>query len=531
VKRRHGIVIGILLAAVVAGGVVAAFAFTGSSQRAAVLRQARGLLGEIPIPKKIHFRTRAKLPDLSARALNRFERTGLNEKTPGTREHAAGERALSSSAFPQTRVLPTGGRGRMRVLTQSLIDKGHAIFIAEPDVATNGRRVMVTWNDGAAFSKDGGRHFRFVNPATAFPKAHDGFCCDQVSVYAPAQNLWLWALQYWEDATGNILRLAVGRGNAGFDRHVFQLIDLSPSSYGFSQTANFDYPDLGLTKNNLLLTVNTYDEDSYVGTLVLRIPLADLALNTPTLQNARYFKTHNNTAVLTAGAKETMYILSHASSSSLQLWSWADSELNPRVWDPIAHTPYPYFGPIGYNCRRKGGPPASDWCERLLDSGPTNDDRPTTAWLSNGLIGVAWNAQQAPGRGFPYPYVMVVRIDESTKAVVDEPFIWSPKYAFQFLDMAPNGRGDLGGLVLTGGGTTYQGCAAIGRPASASGKRAWDARLTDRSDRDPSEAKAGDYLGVSPLTPTGRTWVGSCNTLHGGRGPQNEGIRFVAFSR
>ena len=536
-RRRRVISLVLLLGAgAVAVAIVAALELTGSS-RETLLHPASHFLRTLPVPKLIHFRSRARLPDLSARALNHFERTGLNDRTPKT--HVSGERVVRSSDFPETRVLGTGGGAGMRVARQALVDKGHAVFIAEPDIATNGRRVMITWNDGVGFSQDGGRHFRFVDPATAkgFPPAADGFCCDQVAVYAPGENLWLWLLQYWPDRTGaNILRLAVGRGDTAFDTNTFQALDLSPRRYAWDTSpgapaASFDYPDAALTRQNLFLTANVYLDDDYSGTLVLRIPLADLAADAPTLQNARWFTTKNFTAVLTAGATNTMYILSHSSNSALQLWSWADGVANPVQYKPIQHTGYRYFGLVGYNCRRKGGPPASDWCERLQDFGPTNDDRPTTAWIANGVIGVAWNAQQAPAAGFPYPYVMVVQIDEKTKTVIDEPIIWNRRYAFQYLDAAPNARGDVGGLVLTGGGSTYEGCAALGRARSALGKHRWNARLADRSNRDPSEAKAGDFLGVSPVTTTASTWVGACNTLHGGRGPQNEGIRFVAFGR
>jgi len=533
-RRRVVIALVVLgIAGAATGGTLLALSSTGSSERAVIHRVSR-LIGKLPVPKHVRFKTRVSLPDLTARALKRLERGGLNETLSPTAVRAA-EPLLRSSAFPQTRVLPAKTPERLRLLRQTLVDKGHALFIAEPDVATNGNRVMVTWNDGAGFSRDSGRHFTFVDPKDEriFPPAHGGFCCDQVALYAPGEDLWIWLLQYWQDGTGNILRLAVGRGDASFDTHNFQVLDLAPSSYGWSHSAFFDYPDAALTKQNLFVSVNAFDDGAYAGTLVLRVPLADLAFPSPTLRNARYLTTRSRTAVLTAGASDTMYVLSHAGTAALRLWSWSDGSAAP---DPPAgilvhHTRYPFSGFIPFRCRRTGGPPASDWCERLLDSGPTNDDRPTTAWVANGVIGVAWNAQQAPARGFPYPFVMVVRIDEHTKKVIDEPFIWNRHYAFEFLDAAPNGQGDLGGLVLAGGGSSYEGCAAVGRASGSRAKSPWEARLADRSNRDPSEAKAGDYLGVSPATVGARTWVGACNTLRGGRGPENVGIRFFAFGR
>jgi hypothetical protein len=390
---------------------------------------------------------------------------------------------------------------------------------------------MITWNDGAAFSRDGGRTFTFADPAVVFPSAHDGFCCDQSAVYVPRYDLWVWVLQYWSDDAGNIIRLAVARGDSGFDNRVFQQIDLSPATFGSSNTAEFDYPDAGLTNSNFFLSVNTFDNDRYDGTFVVRIPLADLAAATPSIANARFLKTDNDSAALVAGAQDTMYFASHVDTARLRLWAWPDNSTSTSSY-LVDHKRYTYFSRLPFSCPRKGGPAGNNWCERRLESGAvTNDDRPTTAWMANGVIGVAWNVQQAPAHGFPYPYVMVVRINEATKALINEPSIWNRKYAFEYLDVAPNGKGELGGLAVQGGGSDYENCAALARPVNAGSRRPWEARLVDVSDHDPAEPTAGDYLGVAKTGSAGNAWSGACYTIHRARGPQNVGIRFVSFRR
>jgi hypothetical protein len=526
----------VLVGAIAAGAAVGVtflvLSLTGSSKPEAVLRpaaalvrRARGVAGELPRPRRIHFKTRLSLPNLSALALGRLQREGLNEKLPPTRVRAV-ERVVRSSSFPQTQMHGRGGS--VRFLRRKVVDAGHALFIAEPDIAANGPRVMVTWNDGVAFSRNGGRTFTFADPAAVFPEVHDGFCCDQSAVYVPRFDLWVWVLQYWPDSSGNIIRLAVAHGNSGFDNRLFQLIDLTPATFGWPSDTEFDYPDTGLTDNNFFLTVNTFDP-RYDGTLVLRIPLADLGAATPTIANSRYLKTENDSAALAAGARDTMYFASHVDTARLRLWAWPDNSTSTTSYT-VDHTRYPYSPFEPFKCKRKGGAASSDWCERLLESsGPTNDDRPTTAWVANGVIGVAWNAQQSPARGFPYPFVMVVRINEATKKLRDEPFIWSRKSAFQYLDVAPNGNGDLGGLVVEGGGRDYESCAALVRRGNAGTRSPWRGRLVDVSDHDPAAAKAGDYLGVTPTRSGGSAWAGSCYAIHRGSGPQNVGIRFVSF--
>jgi len=66
--------------------------------------------------------------------------------------------------------------------------------------------VLVTYNAGISVSTDGGQNFTDINlfnpqpgnPARTsfFPQSDGGLCCDQVVVYLPNQNLFVWLLQY-----------------------------------------------------------------------------------------------------------------------------------------------------------------------------------------------------------------------------------------------------------------------------------------------------------------------------------------------
>jgi hypothetical protein len=124
---------------------------------------------------------------------------------------------------------------------------------------------------------------------------------------------------------------------------------------------------------------------------------------------------------------------------------------------------------------------------------------------------------------------MVVRIDLETMKVKDEPFIWNPRHAYSYSAFTPNARGEIGGVVLAGGGDRYQTCTTLLGEVDAGG--GWDARAADSSDHDPFKNEAGDYLGISTAGPGSNVWVGACMALHGGSGYRDVEIRLLRFGR
>jgi hypothetical protein len=97
-----------------------------------------------------------------------------------------------------------------------------------------------------------------------------------------------------------------------------------------------------------------------------------------------------------------------------------------------------------------------------------------------------WSANRKANR--PYPYVRVVRLDETMKAVVDEPDIWSAGYAFAYPDAYPNEEGDVGVTVFRGGGTRYPGHVVGFRDDTAG---AWRLRTTRDSSMGQPTASGG----------------------------------------
>ena len=70
----------------------------------------------------------------------------------------------------------------------------------------------MTGNWFASKSNDGGNNWSLVDPFTQFPSAAGGFCCDQVVIYEPSRDIWIWILQYVRSGGSNIFRVAVCRG-------------------------------------------------------------------------------------------------------------------------------------------------------------------------------------------------------------------------------------------------------------------------------------------------------------------------------
>ena len=77
--------------------------------------------------------------------------------------------------------------------------------VCEPTAASSGADLLVTGNWFASRSSDAGQSWQFVDPETMFPASMGGFCCDQVALYEPSRDLWIWLLQYRTDATGTNL--------------------------------------------------------------------------------------------------------------------------------------------------------------------------------------------------------------------------------------------------------------------------------------------------------------------------------------
>ena len=379
--------------------------------------------------------------------------------------------------------------------------------VCEPTTAANERQLFLTGNWFASTSTDAGANWTVVDPFTKFPASAGGFCCDQVVLYNPSQKIWIWLLQYVQGSNGqNLFRIAISR-EATFGSWYWW--DFTPSGVNAAWTNNwFDYPDMAFTNANLFVTFNMFNaNDQWQRAVVFRFPLATLAAGTSL--GYRFWATTNNGSIrLTRGAGATMYMGSHNSASQIRVLQWPDSgtsiswtDTNVRAWSAGA---YSAPGPGGVN-----------WLGRL-------DSRITGAWVGAGTVGFMWSANRDGSH--PLPYIRVARMKETTKALVDEPDIWSRTSAWAYPAAAPNADGVAGFSAFYGGGARHPGHVVGVKTATG-----WDATLTATSTHSPPEQAWGDYLACVRHHANTAQWVASGYTLQGGTSRRNIEPRFVRF--
>ncbi|MEZ5291916.1 MAG: hypothetical protein R2745_12595 [Vicinamibacterales bacterium] len=378
--------------------------------------------------------------------------------------------------------------------------------VGEPTAAANGQQLFMTGNWFASRSTNGGSSWTLVDPFSSFPATAGGFCCDQIVLHDARHGLWLWLLQYSQSSTGgNIFRLAVSR-DASFGSWYYW--DFAPRDLNTSWARQwFDYPDMAFTSEQLFVTFNMFSGDDWQRAVVFRFPLATLA-SAGSLGYRWWATTGNGSIKLTRGAASTMYMGSHNSVSQIRVFQWADSAssissttVNIRPWQAGA---YSAPGPGGVN-----------WLGRL-------DQRITGGWVGGGQIGFMWSANRDSSH--PMPYIRVVRIRETTKALVDEPDIWSRTNAWAYPAAAPNANGVVGFSAFYGGGARHPSHVVGVRTASG-----WSATITRAGTHSPPDQSWGDYLSCVTAHPDATQWVASGYTLQGGTSRKDIEPRYVRF--
>lgn len=399
-----------------------------------------------------------------------------------------------------------------------------AALVAEPSVARWNNLVFETWNWNAGVSTDGGSTFSYINPKRKFPSKWGGFCCDQVVYYAPSRGIFVWVMMYNEDSNGNNgIRLAVTDA-AGLATGAFWYWDITPKQLHLKSGINFDQPDIAGSDNFLYMEVEEFNAnkgDRYnKRSDVLRFSLDDLA--NKFLPGYDFYSTPLFGPGMTSGAHATMYFAAHVDNDTLRVFSWPESAVPSGVTSvDVDHSAYPLNRP--YRCPTVFDPKAN-WCGRA-------DDRLTNGWVASGVVGFHWNASQGSGGlgVFPYPYDHVVRLNESTKALLSEPIVWSADVAWIYGAVSPNARGDLGGSILYGGGLYYESCAVLLWDWNSGGF--WQTPYGVWSDSVPNLPLGGDYLSSYPNAGNSNTWSATCYTLQGGGDNKNVHPWYLSFGR
>jgi hypothetical protein len=378
--------------------------------------------------------------------------------------------------------------------------------INEPTAACSGNDIFVTGNWFASQSGDGGATWTFVDPFTALPSAAGGFCCDQIVLYEPSRDIWVWILQYSQSGTSNVFRVAISPGgNLG----AWNWWDVGPQDLDSSWTDLwFDYPDAAVSDNHLYITFNAFDSnDLWQRAVVFKMSLDTLSSGGSLVYQWWSTTTHGSLR-LTQGATTNMYFASHNAGTQLRVFGWPDNS-NTIAWSNVAVSAWnagPYSAP---------GPGGVEWLDRV-------DSRITGAWLGGTRAGFMWTAATGPGR--PMPYVKVAVVETATATLVEEPDIWSQQSAFAYPAASPNSQGVVGVSLLYGGGTRH--------PAHVIGFRdgqAWRLVITRSGTHGPNAGACGDYVSCKRHHPDTSEWVAVGYTLQGGNQRQHVEPQYVHF--
>jgi hypothetical protein len=372
----------------------------------------------------------------------------------------------------------------------------------EPSEASAGRVVWYAGNNGAGYSLDGGASFKYADPRRMFPEGENAFAGDQVVVYVPRINRFVWYLQYWcaqpdEHCEGarssNIARIAVASPEevAADPEGAWTTWVISPSDVGRRHDW-FDYPDVGFGRHDLYVTTNMFHGND-ARSVIERIPLG--ALKAGRDFKMRYVVDHDQFSYKTLESTATRgFFATHGSDTKLLTLTWDEgsSLLLPHRTRHGVNATEDYDSPTGPN--------DLSWGERL-------DPRITAATRRGNELWVAWSEgreiclTKGCKASWPQPHIHVVVLDARTFHFLRERFIHNPDYAIAFPSLATDALGRVGMTFAFGGGTA-------GNASPAAGYLTPDESFRQVA-TSPDPGYQGDYLSIHPDWPDGTRLTGS----------------------
>ncbi len=385
---------------------------------------------------------------------------------------------------------------------------GYSSFTNEPSVAKAGKDIFMTGNWYAGYSHNHTGSWTFLNPFTIFGS---GFCCDQVTIYDKTHDRVYWLLQY-----GNHLTVANSSSNnlASWCSYNFY-----STTIGQASTTALDFNDVMVGTRNLYFTTNIFPTSGGYGSEIVRLPLEQMSTCSSVGFNY-YSQLDSFTWRLVQGSDDRAYWGSdwdptgaRPNGSSFRVFWW-DENSGTIHWNNYNISPFAFYTRnTGQYCGSQDGV-VKNWCQYA-------DSRVLGAYRANGLIGFSMNAKQ--GGGFPFPYTVRYYFRESNLAYLSRTNLWASWGALQFLSMAPNSRGHVGGTYSWGGGTStthyYPGTATLTED-DVTPNQPWtnDFALYGGGNTCTYGGlyRWGDYLTTRPNDTADTTWIGTGFRIYGG---------------
>ena len=447
---------------------------------------------------------------------------------------------------PRRRVtpIPTTGTGIKQAVPGGSIsipvntnDRTNAGTPPDPSGASSGVGgvVLATYNSGIAFSVNGGTTFTDVNlvaPVAGqpgrnsfFPQDDNGLCCDQVVIYLPQQDIFVWLLQYspitacvtnctpvGPTSTFGITqpnRLRVAWATPAQIRtnffNAWTYADLTTQGLGAANNEWLDYPDLGFSGRFLYVGVDhgfPTPGQVYAGRrIVARLSLADMV--NPSATSVGYqFAEYTGSAGLNKNhfiqnAPGRMVVGSLDSGAKLRVFTWDDGSATipaPNIVD---------ISTIQTGTYTSGLADGSDWVAVGFPGNITGGTYRRVAQFGASPREEYMFAFTAgtDGAGRPRPFVRLETLTPTgatTYSVSEEYDIFNPDYAYA---VAAVGSGtnivlpEIGLSLFVGGGT-------IGYPRGVVGFKN-DFVVYTVNDSDAAQGvRFGDYVNARPIPGT-----------------------------
>lgn len=372
---------------------------------------------------------------------------------------------------------------------------------------------LVSWNTAVSFSTNGGGAFNDIplyspqpgNPSRTsfFPQSDGGLCCDQVVVYIPNQNIFVWLMQHWPMFNGTVItqtsRLRVAwatpEAAAADFWNAWSYVDLTAantpgvsSGLGVATNEHLDYPDLAWSSTFLYVGIDHGWPNSpgqvYSGRrIVARLSLADMINTAATQVGYQYAELSGSNGLnkthFVQGAPGRMVVGSLDNTSTLRVFTWPDAA------GSIDNTT------VGISSIQSGA--------SYTSLAPDNNDWYAVSFPGN-ITGAAYRNRRGrdeylfafdagvspPGRPRAYLRLETLTPSGGGYAVSEEYDVWNGDYAYGLGGLGSDGQ-EIGITLAVGGGT-------IGYPQFAVGYKDDFVVFSVTNSTGVQSGRFGDYV-------------------------------------
>ena len=324
----------------------------------------------------------------------------------------------------------------------ALVTSNGAVRLVDP---TTGREeavsafMGVSVDDGQTFTKID--LLNLTDPAdasrkTLFPEVDGGLCCDQMVLFIPNQNLFVWVGLYTPRPTdrGNGGRLRVAFATPDDIRmdflHAWRFFDITPADVTLGG-GSLDFPDLAYSDRFLYVTAQRVIRGSGVTTglkLAIRVPLEDLVNRVPQIRREAIRVNGPDVVAssrLVQSSPFSMVWAAPADTSTLSVFAWPDGapqalrrDVKISQFRPVRTLAVP----------GKDGKPV-DISQFSRIDGATATEETCEFCPRQQFLYFAFNA--APNTlARPVPFVRVEKIDLSRMTAASEVDVFNPTVPF-----------------------------------------------------------------------------------------------------